>query len=80
MSIPQTLAELTVDLVAIAVPWPVVAGGIAMILPMLLGLWLVARLTSNPLVVRSGDPPPGDGGPPGGGPFDGHHRRLPIQH
>jgi len=29
------------------------------------GLWLVARLTSNPLAVRSGDPP-GDGGPPGG--------------
>jgi hypothetical protein len=61
----QTLAEMTVDLIAIAAPWPMVAGAIALVLPMALGLWLVARLTSNPLVVRSGDPPPGGPAPPG---------------
>jgi hypothetical protein len=77
MSIPQTLAELTVDLVAIAAPWPLVAGGIALILPMAFGLWLVARLTSNPLAVRSGDPP--GAGPPGARPGDRHHPQTPVQ-
>jgi len=79
MSIPQTLAELTVDLIAIAAPWPLVAGGIALILPMAFGLWLIARLTSNPLAVRSGDPPPGDLGPPGVRPEDERDPRAPIR-
>jgi hypothetical protein len=78
MSIPQTLAELTVDLVAIAAPWPWVAGGIALVLPMAFGLWLVARLTSNPLAVRSGDPP-GDAGPPGARGV-GNRPQAPVQH
>jgi hypothetical protein len=77
MDVTQTLAEMTVDLIAIAAPWPMVAGGIAVILPTALGLWLVARLTSNPLVVRSGDPPPGSPGPPGRS-ADEHSPRAPV--
>jgi hypothetical protein len=78
MSIPRTLAELTVDLIAIATPWPWVAGSIALILPMAFGLWLVARLTSNPLAVRSGNPPPGDAGPPGTHSVE-HRTQAPLQ-
>jgi hypothetical protein len=80
MSIPQTLAELTVDLIAIAAPWPLVAGAIALIVPMAFGLWLVARLTSNPLAVRSGNPPPGTAGPPGTGDVDRPRPEAPVQH
>jgi hypothetical protein len=77
MDVTQTLAEMTVDLIAIAAPWPMVAGGIALILPMVLGLWLVARLTSNPLAVRSGNPPPGGPAPPGRS-TDGQSPRTPV--
>ena len=62
MTVRFSLAMVVGVVGAIAAPWPWLAVTIAIALPMALGIWLVAHLTTSRLVVRNVTPPRGTSG------------------
>ena len=53
MTVRLALAMVVGVVASMAAPWPWLAATIAIALPMALGIWLVAHLTTSRLVVRN---------------------------